>query len=449
MLRKKKLSNYTDIDQSYRNVRGKRRNIRRLIKTLFNLQFIAHLASVLTIIGIYFSGKDWKFSPKIGGDWLALFLGLLLIGIGIYNSKDNYLKEVGSLVNYEELHDLLTVARFEAESSIINIGGDLSWLDKDIKTFREIKSEHQEVQIKIYYDKHKLSKQTKELISKLQEENIMQLIPYPKGVQTPSIRCMITDYNYSEIENCKIYMYPKKSRESGNRHANDKFEWQEYTIKTNPNLYDAITSFLELLERTSKHQLIIGITGINNCGKTTIINSCKQILEKTFTVKIINDVVINTNNTRETYYSLNKQILFNQLFDILHEHSEEIIIFDRTPFDNFVYMLMREEMERSITFKPRHVEAIKLEYGRMIREMMKYFDIVYKIQRKKEKENVKTRLISPKERKCLLKLYSELECEYLPDIMCTKFIGKDSFEKDIEEVALYLANDIKSRYYTS
>lgn len=54
--------------------------------------------------------------------------------------------------------------------------------------------------------------------------------------------------------------------------------------KNNRELYDAISSLLEMLEKLENRCILVGVTGINNCGKTSIIEKCKKILAEDFTV---------------------------------------------------------------------------------------------------------------------------------------------------------------------
>ena len=195
------ISKYTDIENSYIHVRKLQRRFPRIIKACWHPQVIAHIASVISIPSLYFNNHSWDYTNIL--DWGVVAFGLLIAILGILSIRKELYKENVLHVDYSTLHDLLTVARFEAENSIITLGGDLSWLNKDIKSIREIKSEHPQVQIKIYYDKKKLSIDTRRLINTVQEENILQLIPYPNNI-VPNIRCMITDFNYADIENCKM-----------------------------------------------------------------------------------------------------------------------------------------------------------------------------------------------------------------------------------------------------
>ena len=320
-------------------------------------------------------------------------------------------------------------------------------MDKDINSIREIKSEHPKVQIKIYYDKKKLSDATKGLINTVQRENILQLIPYPNNI-VPDIRCMITDFNYAEIDNCKIYLYPKSSRRNAFQHLKDGFDWQEYSHDNSSNLYDALSSFLELLNNCKKNSIMIGISGINNSGKTSVINRVIEILQKNFSVSVIPDAFTNI-STKKQIKDLNKKIISQSSLYFSKSYNEEIVIFDRTPFDNYIYYLMREMFSVPVFSRKDKKNILLARYNYLIKEQMKKFDLIYKIQRKNELANYSTTWVSPEERKLVFTLYQELEQEYIPNIKDSYCISKEEFNNDVANAAERIAADIQNYYYTS
>lgn len=177
------VSNYIDIKESYKNVRKKRIKERSYLalKTIFSCEFIAHVSSTVSVITLYWGvWVNRKFDKDNIIDWLVCVIALGIIIWGLYNIVNKIRKKYTVVLNYNLLHDFLTVARCEAENTIINIGGDLSWLDKDLESLREIKNEHSNIKIRIYYDKKSLSLNTKLLVSKIRKEKIVELIPYPK-----------------------------------------------------------------------------------------------------------------------------------------------------------------------------------------------------------------------------------------------------------------------------
>lgn len=442
-----KVSKFENINSSYRNVKKRRITIKKWLSVFFSPQVIAHYASVITISGLYFSGKEWKISVTNFNDVIVAILSIFAIIYGLVYMRDMFY-EYKMKVGYSELHDLLTVARYEAQSSIINISGDLSWLDKDIESLKDIKSEHPDLQIKIYYDKKKLSERTKNMVLDLQAENAINLISYPEDMIPPNIRCMITDYSTEDSADCKIFFYPKIARDNVSQHMKDKFEWQENTKETNPNFYETVVSLISVLDKCERKQLIIGICGINNSGKTSIINRCAEILNKNFKVKIIKDD-FSDRAVKGKLSHINKQIISEQISELNSKYDEDIILFDRTPFDNFIYLLMREAKTASVNANYKKKNLLITEYQELIKCQMNRFDMIFKVQRKKEDNNYKTKWVSGKERQNLLALYNELNGILSLQIDDVFEVSGDSFKADIETKANDLAKQITQRYYTN
>lgn len=442
-LRKEKVTaEHSDILISYNNVRHRKWKICNLSQLLIEPSVIAHIASVLTIISMLpsqFKSGSWNL--------FIIIAGIIWIISGIYSMRYLFNTRRVAVVNYMELHDLLTVARYEAERSIITIGGDLSWLKKDIKTLREIKEEHPHIHIYIYYEKDKLSRDTKELVETLECESSIKLIPYPVNMPVPLIRCMVTDYDLKENGNCKIYTYPKVKWDNTSNHEKDKFLWNEYTYQTNPNLYNAVVSLLESLNAAPLHQVFVGISGINNTGKTSIINKCKEILDDNFTVRVIPDIFVGK-DLKGDYSRENRQILLRQGEDLCEKYTEQIIIFDRTPFDNLMYLMMREMMKSKYRRDNSQIKMeLYMEYNRFIVTQMEKFDLLYYIQRINELSARATKKVSLKERNCVRNLYNEYWDNFFPRDTRTFKIG-DLYEEDIEKAATELAADIRHYYYT-
>ena len=445
------VSNYIDIKESYKNVRKKRiKEISYLaLKTIFSCEFIAHVSSTVSVITLYWGvWVNRKFDKDNIIDWLVCVIALGIIIWGLYNIVNKIRKKYTVVLNYNLLHDFLTVARCEAENTIINIGGDLSWLDKDLESLREIKNEHSNIKIRIYYDKKSLSLNTKLLVSKIRKEKIVELIPYPESITPPSIRCMITDYNgvENEMEDCKIYLYSKHKRIDDSQHLKDKFLWQEYNSKNNRELYDAISSLLEMLEKLENRCILVGVTGINNCGKTSIIEKCKKILAEDFTVRIVPDLFVNIHD-RSEIIKVNYKILLQSLFVINESYKEQIIIFDRTPFDNFMYYIMREMEKKHFMYDRNKKNSILMEYGNIIEKEQNKFDLIFKVKRKYENTNESTTWVSINERKRVSALYKEQEYNFIPKYSEIYEIGSETFVDDVTVAAEKMAQKIYDYYY--
>ena len=100
------------------------------LKTIFSCEFIAHVSSTVSVITLYWGvWVNRKFDKDNIIDWLVCVIALGIIIWGLYNIVNKIRKKYTVVLNYNLLHDFLTVARCEAENTIINIGGDLSWLE--------------------------------------------------------------------------------------------------------------------------------------------------------------------------------------------------------------------------------------------------------------------------------------------------------------------------------
>ena len=222
----------------------------------------------------------------------------------------------------------------------------------------------------------------------------------------------------------------------------------ENTKETNPNFYETVVSLISVLDKCERKQLIIGICGINNSGKTSIINRCAEILNKNFKVKIIKDD-FSDRAVKGKLSHINKQIISEQISELNSKYDEDIILFDRTPFDNFIYLLMREAKTASVNANYKKKNLLITEYQELIKCQMNRFDMIFKVQRKKEDNNYKTKWVSGKERQNLLALYNELNGILSLQIDDVFEVSGDSFKADIETKANDLAKQITQRYYTN
>ena len=55
---------YANIISAYRAVNSINKKFHKTVKNVINPQIIAHFASIVTIISIYFSFNNWTFYPQ-------------------------------------------------------------------------------------------------------------------------------------------------------------------------------------------------------------------------------------------------------------------------------------------------------------------------------------------------------------------------------------------------
>lgn len=65
------------------------------------------------------------------------------------------------------------------------------------------------------------------------------------------------------------------------------------------------------------------------------------------------------------------------LFVINESYKEQIIIFDRTPFDNFMYYIMREMEKKHFMYDRNKKNSILMEYGNIIEKEQNKFGVRY------------------------------------------------------------------------
>ena len=79
------ISQYTDIENSYKHVRKIQRRLPRILKACCHPQIIAHIASVISIASLYFSKHSWNYKNIL--DWGIVGLELLITILGILSIK--------------------------------------------------------------------------------------------------------------------------------------------------------------------------------------------------------------------------------------------------------------------------------------------------------------------------------------------------------------------------
>ena len=135
------------------------------------------------------------------------------------------------------------------------------------------------------------------------------------------------------------------------------------------------------------------------------------------------------------------------LFVINESYKEQIIIFDRTPFDNFMYYIMREMEKKHFMYDRNKKNSILMEYGNIIEKEQNKFDLIFKVKRKYENTNESTTWVSINERKRVSALYKEQEYNFIPKYSEIYEIGSETFVDDVTVAAEKMAQKIYDYYY--
>ena len=158
------------------------------------------------------------------------------------------------------------------------------------------------------------------------------------------------------------------------------------------------------------------------------------------------DLFVNIHD-RSEIIKVNYKILLQSLFVINESYKEQIIIFDRTPFDNFMYYIMREMEKKHFMYDRNKKNSILMEYGNIIEKEQNKFDLIFKVKRKYENTNESTTWVSINERKRVSALYKEQEYNFIPKYSEIYEIGSETFVDDVTVAAEKMAQKIYDYYY--
>ncbi len=347
---------------------------------LILMECIGFIASLLTVGLFYF---NFPFKSKVEWRDTLVLIGLISIGGAVLYHRLWYLplnctvlhlykgsEGVGELdKNTEEsmFYRYIRIKFLEADS-IINIAGDLSWLKRQFSLHQEVVKNNPNVKIRIYYDKNKIvDKKILDLIPVYEEiENISMVnLPYDK-FNSKILKGFIFNDGSPDaqlLSVCKVEEFMKCNLY--NKDSN------EYAFAK--AFIESVDSYIHLKKSYSKI-IMIGVSGLNNIGKTSLCNVLKRELGDK--IIIVPDSFVQKSSYSDLQISL--FCLTNQLmtFNKLREENPEarIIVFDRTPIDNFaflnVYINSLEEKERNKWNV--YFDRLKTE----INGFMKLFDLI-------------------------------------------------------------------------
>ena len=234
------------------------------------IPIVSYISSIITIVVLKFRQNDnWIFNFKDPFSYILLALCIVLLLLGVFSIIKEIKISKNATVNKNELHNLLALARYSATCSVINFAGDLSWLKDDYNSIKEIKNLHPNVSFTVYYDIRFISEDTLPLLNKLLKENVIKAIPYRNGSEIKS-RCMLIDME-GDIDNKaigKIYSYNRTPKDS------NKFYWRSFS-SLDYEFFNSIESILSTIKNQKTLNFKIGISGVNNVGKTTLANICQ------------------------------------------------------------------------------------------------------------------------------------------------------------------------------
>lgn len=323
-----------------------------------------------------------------------------------------------------------------ADNHIISIAGDLSWLKRQKDTYEKVRKKN--VSVEIYFSKDNIigNNETELLIEEYRALGI-KMIPYPDDVKGKNIKGILIDSD----EIAKFFSFCKKGDDIINctKYFSDSNEYrlaQSFINSVNRH----ITLEEKYKESQSNSPILIGVSGLNNIGKTTLCNKLKLKLGSllvTIDDTFIGDVKI-SNFEVALFCLLNQLLEYNK---ILKENKDKtVFLFDRTPIDNFAFLSLYKSEE----YKKydRYIERVQSE----LKSFMLAFKVVALLvpEGKRYKYKETSNLNSQQRKKFtnnIEKLYLNLCANNYFKYKITKYKDK----KDFEERILEIVDDISQK----
>lgn len=396
----------------------------RSVRTLV-LPLVAHVASIATLLGLWFMrGGSFKFSPGSWTDWTVVTLLVLALASGLRLVLAELRRPSRLTVNRSELTDLVAVSRAEAELSVVNLGGDLSWLPSDLPALRSIKISRPDLRVRVFYHRSRVPREMSPILAEAEGLGI-DFVPYPEGVD-PSIRCMLIDREIPD--NVRLHVYRRlETPLVGQPPSRQPFIWEEFG-QNSEFIISAMSAFVDALESMKPAPIKIGISGLNNVGKTTLATRLRDLISKKYSVRLVGDqfrIAGGGTSLRDNYI-----ILLSQLMSEV-ENGAEVCVFDRTSIDNLCFLRARTGADDIVyqTLAPRIAVAAER------------YDMIFFVERSNDGYSTPTRCLTGEERLIVHRTMSEFFTTYdIPRIGIKVDPGR--FEESIEEAANRMCSNV-------
>jgi hypothetical protein len=389
----------------------------------------AHVGSLVTIFSAWFmrSGQ-FNFRTDSVLDWLVAGI-LAFIGYSGYRVIQ---ASVGSphtmSVQRSELVDLIAAARLDADTSVVNFAGDLSWLREDVDISKSLRSENSAVKMEIFYDKGRTSPSLSPLLDEYRKMRI-DLIPYPDGID-PLLRCTLIDRENPNTR--KMFVYTRSSTANlGGQRDKQLFTWKQVGVDGGYGI-DATIDLIGALKANPRMPILIGVSGANNVGKTSIIGRVRALIGHEYDLRVIDDefrVAARASTKDDAYSTLCSQLVR------LQSVGGDICIVDRTIADNLCFLRLRsaDKDDSYAILAPR------------IAELIKSFHLTFDVKRSVETYEDRTRYLSGPERK---KVREYLDAFFTDFGITITPLWTDSnkLEDSIEEAANTIAEAAKDTH---
>lgn len=302
-------------------------NLKKIGGALF-LDLITYIGSITTICSVYFSNNE--FSSENIADWGIILFSLFVFIVWIFRFINLLAKERQISLERSDFFEYVLREKKKATNSIINIAGDISWLIDEKESFQNLKQQKPGLDIQIYFDKEKIAqnKETYEMIEEYKRFGI-KIKEYPFN-NIPHLKALLIDENSDDT---KLLVF----RKVDTQYKIDFFS------KSDVALNFAI-AFLYSIKSHKKH-LLLGISGLNNIGKSTLVSFLKNRYNGDLSIVPDTFKHESTSTFETAALALCHQIaLYNNL---IKTNNSKIILFDRTPIDNLAFMLLKMQSNSS------------------------------------------------------------------------------------------------------
>ena len=299
--------------------------------SLIGLEVLTVLGSLASIIGLrFYQNGEWVFENNII-TWLFILCCVLLsccLYIRLTDIVNNLSRNV-EISGRAKFFEYVDRERSKVKTSIINIAGNLSWIAEEKESYKKFIEGNKKIQISMFYDESKIGDdpKKKEIIEEYRNMGV-KIEPYPIN-DMPYLTSMMLDVENED--ETRLYVFQK------DKEQDDDFIITLYR-KDAPTLKFAKAFIHSMKLYIETNKVIIGLSGINNIGKTTLSTCIKKELEDK--VVIIEDT-FNGFNTSDYKVAMECLLMQYMLFtEMLYNSKAKVILFDRTPIDNFVFLKM-------------------------------------------------------------------------------------------------------------
>lgn len=347
-----------------------------------------------TIVGFIIALNQLYFQSKIRTDewdWVVAVVTILAIPGLLYfrlraPSKSRVLYLEKEYINNEGKTEVGLFYKYIAyrilrTNSVINIAGDLSWLEDQFPLYEELSRDYSNIKIKIYYDETKISNSNRSLFTAYKKMSNISMIAYPIQFSSKILKGFIFNDGLEDAEFLSII----KEKKHVNLLKCNIYEQSSGEYALAKSFIESIDKYIALKDKISiPKSTLIGVSGINNIGKTSLCHVLEVKLGKI--VEVINDPFISKSKSSDiivSLFCLVKQLLVFCKYRVKNPDAR-VFIFDRTPFDNFVFLKYYFENlndEKKMIIKDSGIdihnwEGYLRELENEINEFMGSFDLI-------------------------------------------------------------------------